>query len=104
MRSKLKVFALIALVLIFKTDCAQGIDGENENVTTTEPLKDDKSESSTMSSENLILEMRNIDSDYQITTSTTTTTHKIPPTLLNTKVDFGLDKFDVPGKTLKDFV
>lgn len=111
MRSKLKVCAFIALVLIIKTDCAQGIDGENGNATTAEPLKDDKSEnrsseSSTISTESLLLEMRNIDSEYQITTSptTTTTTYKIPPTLLNTKVNFGLDKVDVPGKTLTDFV
>lgn len=113
-KRRLEVCAVLALLLIIETGCVQVFDISSENKTTTvEPLKEPEYmkaslSSPTISSESLKEEKaRNIEAndDYRITTSTTTpttTTHRIPPTLLNTKVEFNGETSEKPGKSLKD--
>lgn len=112
MKGRPEVCAFFALLLVIETGCVQVYENSNENVTTTvvpskEPEYMNSSMSSTLFSTESIQEekARNIEEndDYRITTSATTTaTYKIPPTLLNTKIDFSREKSEKPGKSLKD--
>lgn len=101
------------ILLVVKINCIQVFDNNSENVTITEPLiKDSKVESTTTLPEGLIseepktVENESEKPEYRITTSppTTTSTHKIPTTLLNMKFEKNNENTEKPEKSLKDYV
>jgi hypothetical protein len=110
MKKSFKCCALIALLLVIKTDCVLVQDNDGQNVTTVEPTSasvrltdsSNSTNSSKLQSESLKLENRQINSDesmeYLVTTSSSI--YKIPPTLLNTRIEQHSEK---PGMSLKDF-
>lgn len=111
MKGNFEIVACAAL-LVLRINC---IVIKDNNVTTTEPTIDTDymktSSSSSTSSPESVQEKQSrngeseISSDYRITTSpTTTTTHRIPPTLLNTKVEAVRVTTENNGKSLKDLV
>lgn len=90
MRNKLGTCAIIALLLVVKTNSIQVHD--NENATTQEPKKNSEFMSDKLiTHQTLVPEIsmteqgRKVESDKssELTTLSTTTTHKIPPTLVN---------------------
>lgn len=100
--------ASFALFLALRVNCVQVIG----NVTTLEPVKNQEngntSTSLVLMTQESFMEQKprngesELNSEYHITTSTTT--HRIPPTLLNTKVEFNRETSEKPTKSLKDLV
>lgn len=101
MRNKLGTCAIIALLLVVKTNSIQVNDNhDDQNATTQEPKKD-----SAFISEKLIThqtlapeismteQARKVESEKnsELTTISTTTTHKIPPTLVNANFEANRD-------------
>ena len=112
MKRNIIICALSALFVSMQINCIQVFEDKDiENSTTTlEPLsssqKDEKLFETTTTLESLSNDekARNIESDHQMTSSTTstTTTHRIPPTLLNTRIEFNRETSENPVKSLKD--
>ena len=113
MKGTFRFSALVTIILASQMNCVRILSSEDVNITTTTtPTSetstgfDSVSESSNIQdipSESLKMESRGIDSDYDTTTPLSSTTDRIPPTLLNTKIEFARDSSEKPGKSLKDY-
>lgn len=93
---------LVALFLVIRVNSVIVQENESQNVTTVKStiavlLSEDKKNSSSLKAENLKLENRQIDSDEstEFVPTTPSSIQKIPPTLLNTRIE-------MTGMTLRD--
>lgn len=101
----MKISAVFTLLLALGFGFGKVCCNESENSTKLEPLGGSES---TTTLDNLRSE--NQEAEQMATTQTTTTTYKIPPTLLNTKIDYqgksdkkeNKDKSEKHEKSLKD--
>lgn len=92
---KFKTCAIIALLLIVRTNSIQVHDKGDENATTQESDKEadhaNKLTSMHQTTDASVTEQVRSE-EQKLTTAATTTTHKIPPTLLNAKVEIDTEK------------
>jgi hypothetical protein len=113
MNRNLEICVLLAVAFVVMTNCVTVDTTDSQNVTTLEPKLDETQptesfNASQVPSDTLKVESRNVDNDEDLnlhvtTVATTTEPHKIPPTLLNAKLDFTRNSSEKPAKSLKDY-
>lgn len=88
---KMKIWSVFTLILAVELSIGNVLCDENETTTTSEPVKDSQSDdASSTTPENVKMEAHQV--ELMATTEPSTTTYKIPPTLLNTKIDYRYEK------------
>lgn len=97
MIGKFKFYALIAMVCVVKVNCIQVVEEAEVNATEIEAFTKASNHETTESSK--VENHENTENADDSSTTTDATTHKIPPTLLNTKIDY---KPKPSEKSLKD--